>query len=58
MGAEINKPSNRSKTPPCPGRIFPESLMLMLLLNMDSTKSPNVPKQEMITAMANQCCKA
>jgi len=42
-GAESNKPSKRSKKPPCPGIVLPESLMAMLLLKRDSTKSPNVP---------------
>ena len=34
--------SKRSKIPPCPGNIFPESLILDSRFNMDWNKSPNV----------------
>ena len=51
IGAAIKTPSKRSKIPPCPGNIFPESLIFKLRLNIDSTKSPKVEKIETITAI-------
>ena len=47
-------PSNRSRKPPCPGKIFPESLTPTLRLNMDSTKSPKVPIVVTIKAIISQ----
>ncbi len=34
-------PSKRSRIPPCPGIIFPESFTPKILLNLDSNKSLN-----------------
>ena len=34
--------------PPCPGSILPLSLTPICLLNIDSTKSPNVPIMQII----------
>ncbi len=45
--------SIRSKMPPCPGMIFPESLMPVERFIMDSIKSPNVPKTTAINPIAN-----
>ena len=36
--------------PPCPGRIFPESLIFKLRLNNDSNKSPNIEHGAIIKA--------
>ena len=48
---ENNMESKRSSTPPCPGKIYPESFTPSSLLNMDSIKSPKVPV--IITTAAN-----
>ncbi len=42
-GADNNKPSNLSSIPPCPGKMVPESLIFMLRLKSDSTRSPSEP---------------
>src|SRR5699024_2238304 len=41
IGVADNKESMRSKTPPCPGKIVPESLTPARRFSMDSNKSPN-----------------
>src|SRR5574344_1072269 len=46
------KLSSLSKSPPCPGSDFPESFTPKFLLNIDSTKSPKVPKIITIRAIA------
>lgn len=43
IGAVNIMASKRSKMPPWPGRMLPESLTCTERLNMDSTKSPHVP---------------
>ena len=53
-GIANNNPSNRSKIPPCPGKIFPESLMFRLLFIKLSTKSPSVPVITTINAITAQ----
>ena len=50
-GAERKTPSKRSSTPPCPGNILPESLILTFLLSIDSVKSPKVLVIAIIEAM-------
>ena len=40
--------------PPCPGIIFPLSLTPAILLNLDSIKSPKVPKTLAIKAIIIQ----
>ena len=39
-GIDSNSPSNLSKNPPCPGIVEAESLIFILRLKSDSTKSP------------------
>ena len=46
--------SKRSSTPPCPGRIFPESLMPKWRFIKDSVKSPQVPNRTTVKAMPTQ----
>ena len=46
--------SNRSKTPPWPGIIFPLSLTPAIRLNFDSIKSPIVPITPTIAAIIIQ----
>ena len=53
-GVERSKPSNRSKIPPCPGKIFPESLMFKLLFIRLSTRSPKVPVITIISEITAQ----
>ena len=53
-GMLIIKLSNLSSIPPCPGIIFPESLIPAWRLNIDSTKSPSTPKRATIPATAIQ----
>ena len=53
----MNKPSNRSKKPPCPGRLLPESLISILRFKSDSTKSPYTPPMMMIMQIPNHCQK-
>ena len=43
-GTAIIVLSKRSSTPPCPGRIVPESLIPNWRFIKDSVKSPQVPK--------------
>lgn len=47
--------SKRSNTPPCPGRIDPESFTEQLRLNKDSTRSPKVPNSTTMKAKPTQC---
>jgi len=56
-GTAIRKLSKRSNIPPCPGRILPESLTSRVRLNKDSTRSPQVPKMNTVTAKPNQLSK-
>ena len=51
-GETRSKESILSKIPPCPGIIFPESLILRLLFIIDSIKSPNVAKTDITAASA------
>ena len=46
--------SKRSKTPPCPGKMFPLSFISKLRLNKDSSKSPKMAHGPMITAEITQ----
>ncbi len=43
-GEAINSLSKRSRIPPCPGNIFPESFTPAVRLSKDSHKSPQVEK--------------
>jgi hypothetical protein len=54
-GIDKSNPSNRSKNPPCPGIVSAESLMFILRLNEDSTKSPYVPATTIMNPMENHC---
>ena len=40
-GMPKNIPSNLSKTPPCPGKKFPVSLIFPFLFKKEKNKSPN-----------------
>ena len=46
--------SNRSSMPPCPGIIVPLSFTFAIRLNLDSIKSPMVPKIPTISAKPSQ----
>ena len=45
-GEAINSLSKRSRIPPCPGNIFPESFTPAVRLSKDSHKSPQVENME------------
>ena len=47
-GATNNKLSSLSNIPPWPGIILPLSFVWACLLNLDSTRSPMVPRKEAI----------
>ena len=49
-GTAISVLSNLSNRPPCPGSIFPESLMPILRFIRDSTRSPHVPNTTTVNA--------
>lgn len=48
-----NMLSKRSKIPPCPGKIVPESFTPKLRFNNDSLKSPKVAKITIISEKPN-----
>ena len=41
IGTPMNIPSNRSRTPPCPGKKFPVFLIFAFLLRKEIRRSPN-----------------
>ena len=41
VGMPKNIPSNLSKTPPCPGKNFPVSLIFAFLFKNEKNKSPS-----------------
>lgn len=49
--------SNRSNKPPCPGIIAPLSLTFACRLNLDSIKSPKVPKTLIMMLKISQFVK-
>src|SRR4051794_38790847 len=52
MGLTMRSASIRSRIPPCPGTIHPESLMPVERFKRDSTKSPIWPSAPAMTARA------
>jgi hypothetical protein len=44
-----------SRTPPCPGKKFPESLTSATLLRNDSQKSPNIETIDIINEIIKKC---
>ncbi|MNI96050.1 hypothetical protein D3C73_1544310 [compost metagenome] len=57
IGAAASNESIRSSTPPCPGRIRPESLIPARRLIIDSNKSPKTELKTVTTdKIKNRIC--
>ena len=54
VGDTKRRLSMRSSIPPCPGKIFPESLTPIARLMSDSHRSPQVENRDTITDSATQ----
>ena len=53
IGNPKNILSNLSKTPPCPGKKFPVSLIFAFLFNKEKKRSPNWQAIDVIMATNN-----